>query len=122
MNTKQIAQRLVTDYNNGDYGIIEHGRMEFYIDGMTIRCQGTIEAVMAVAAKFNAGVKRSWVTQVPKKPASTARRFSIKAFNQFLMDCEPDNAVHYAQLFDWKSMSPEIQASVRHAAGLTRFN
>ena len=118
MNNKAIAQQILTDYHNGDYGVMVEGWLEFTIDGLKIRCKDRFTAVYAVSEKFRKWTNSKVTQPVPNKPRPVTRRFSIKAFNQFLQDCEPDNAVHYAQLFEWKLMSPEIQASVRHAAGI----
>ena len=121
VSLKQIAKYIRIDYQNSNYRVLERtAQYEFSIDNLTLRCKANNRAVAALCDRYKKGLPRGGRTQgsLLPGPPNNRGRFSITAFKQFLEDQEPDNAVEYAKLYDWQSMSPEIQASVRWAAGL----
>lgn len=117
LTNRDIAQAIRLAWSEDRFKRIGpmHASAEFDFQGFKVRCKNDRDSVEIVARKFEKGLPRGFTYIMPGQPGK-ARRFSIKTFKQFLQDQEPDNAVQYAQLFDWQNMSQEIQQMVRQAA------
>ena len=64
-SNKAIAHRIALAYRDGEYSLIDNNRrVEFYVDGLTVRCRNTREAVASVCLKYNKALKK-WQKPAP---------------------------------------------------------
>jgi len=108
MNTKQISVAIKGMYQSGDYLVDLSGhvaRATFKVDGLRITCDNTLAAVHAVTEKYRKGIR--FENPIPTTPR-IQRRFSIALFREFMRDGEMDNALNYAELFNYDSLASEV--------------
>lgn len=114
MNNQQIAKAIKQDYVDGRYTRLADGRVEFYVArAFTVRCQDSLDAVFALAKRFERGLADGGKTQPwPVRPGRPAPRVcSITTFLEFWESGEYSNALQYLQLFPrekWPTRAVEI--------------
>jgi hypothetical protein len=100
MNNKQIANAVAVQYNAGKYGLSWEGKAEFKVDGMTLRCNNTPDAVSALVERYKKGVPFNGKTQAwPQGRRTNTAACSITTFLSFWDDGEFDNAREYLRQF-----------------------
>lgn len=62
MNLKQIANQIRRDFSAANFRTLDDGRIEFVIDGLKVRCDKRIDAVAAVADKYEKGLRHGGKT------------------------------------------------------------
>jgi hypothetical protein len=114
MDNKQIAKAIRDLYAAGRYSILTGDKVEFYIDGLTVRCKDGIDNVRNLADRFETGVPFGGRTQAwPPGRRGTARKCSIVAFNDFWDAGERDNAMEYLRLFPREKWPAKVEAILR---------
>jgi len=100
MTLTEIAREIARQYNSLEYTISADGRAQFTVDGLTVRCHNSPDAVSDVVAKYKKGLQYGGKTQAwPPRPRSTARRFTKTLYQEWYEDGDLESAESYLALY-----------------------
>jgi hypothetical protein len=114
MNNKQIAQEIRRKFQDDECRLIDGNRLEFNIDGLTLRCRNWVDDVNKMADKYHKGLPINLLYRAPG-PRSTARVCSVMTFLSFWDDGEIENAKCYLDQFPQDKWPNKVNDILRGA-------